>query len=339
MDYTNAKSGRTAARYFRSLAVAKDIRDVAMSFADSQGWTDGTTIKAAVSPMAISDPGLAGQVGQDFVAMVYPRTIIGRLNGLRRVSMRVATVRQTSGLNAYWVPEKGVKPIGLMAFEKDAALMPRKVVGITVITEEMARESTADAIIQTDLRGATVKAMDASFIAPSNAGVDEEEPASVTHDATTIDSSGDLATDAKAAIAAFDGDLTTAAWVMHPKVAAAGGLSGGSMGVALNLGALGGNLAGLPVLTSEGVPYDSSGSPVALIDAAGIEYAGSDQAQLRTSREAAILMTDIAPDATQQLVSLFQTDSIALMGEIYCNWRVVRAGGVVVVNGASYLGS
>jgi hypothetical protein len=212
-----------------------------------------------------------------------------------------------------------------------------------VFPNELLADSSAEAerLVLSDMGKAEVELSDVSFIEPASAGVAGQMPAAVTHGAPTIASTGDVADDLEAAIGAFGGDLSTASWVLHPRLAVQMGLRAGGRGVAADLGARGGLLAGLPAITSESCDYGSDGGTIALIDAAGISML--DQGiEVKRSRAAAVEMSNTpagnttTPTAATSLVPLFQTESTALLLTRRINWKVAKAGGVVCIVDARY---
>jgi hypothetical protein len=109
-------------------------------------------------------------------------------------------------------------------------------------------------------------------------------------------------------------------------------------GIANDLGALGGTLAGLPVITSEAVPFGAGGGSLTLLDAAAILFAEEGITPSR-SNEAAIAMSD-TPNAGAVIPnSLWQTNCTALMVERTVNWKVGREDSVVIVTNTNYTGA
>ena len=92
----------------------------------------------------------------------------------------------------------------------------------------------------------------------------------------------------------------------------------GGRGVAADLGARGGVLAGLPVITSQSCSYGATGGLIALIDAGAIVLV-DEGVEFRVGREAAVEMSDAptgsstAPTAATTQVSMFQVDAAALI--------------------------
>ncbi|SSW73264.1 hypothetical protein AVE30378_05626 [Achromobacter veterisilvae] len=334
---TTDHKGRLAARFIKAMAISKGMGSVAKGYIESTNWLDQAQLKAAVEAMTTGNSSsLARDVGADFIALVRPETILGRLANIRRVPFLTRLMRQTAGPKGHWVAEGNPKPVAASTFAKDEGLPPRKVVALSAMTDELAQASNAEDIISRDLAAATVEAMDLAFIDPANAGEPDERPASVIYGADSIPATSDPAADLKkatAALVANGGNLRTASWILHPDMAVALNMRGGAFET---VGALGGTIAGLPAITSSAVPLGSSGSPIALVDANGIQVGGNTDASLRTSTEASILMETDPESGASQLISLWQTDSLAMMAEIYVNWRVGRPGSTVYIDGADY---
>lgn len=338
-------------RTFISLLNSHDDRG-ALDFA-AKNWggasQPATIMKAAVAAGTLGSQLWAGNLAEvqgaqlEFLDVVRPMTVVGRLANLRRVPIGAPVAANTSGAVAYFVGEGKIKPMTSAAFER-RRLKNTKVVGLTVVSDELLRFGVnAEITLRDDLAAAIATATDAAFVDRANTGVAGERPAAVTVGAVTIASSGtttaSIRTDVEAAIAAFRGNLISAAWVMHPRAAVAMGLRLSAAGEANDLGALGGTLAGLPVITSEAVAYSTStGGDIILLDAAGILFAEEGITPSR-SDQAAIVMSDTPGSGNLVPVSLWQTGSICLMVERTINWEVGTPGAVVVVTGAKYTGA
>lgn len=104
---------------------------------------------------------------------------------------------------------------------------------------------------------------------------------------------------------------------------------------------MGGMFEGLPVITSEYVSNDSDGAFIYLVNASDVWLADDGQVVIDASREASIQMldnpTNDASDGTATtLVSMFQTDSVALRAERWINWKKRRSAAVAVLAGVNY---
>jgi HK97 family phage major capsid protein len=350
---TTGTTGLMALRYLRAIAVGHDDPMAAVSFAEASTWSakDAITksIKAVVGGMTTGG-GLATPVGIDFLAALRPLTALGRLPGVRRVPARTRLLQQVGPTRAHWVAQGDAKVVCLGSFTS-ATLDLKTVAGLTVATEELIASADIDVerALLADLLGAVALEMDIALLSPTNSG-SASTPASITHAAgpITVASSSIADLDAALGVAvaqlvAAGSDLRSAAWIMSPQLAAAMALLRGSGGSPAYpaLGALGGALAGLPALVSVGLDgNDSDGtSSIALIDGSAIGMTEGEP-QLQASRQASIEMSDTptgdsaAPTATS-LVSMFQTDSVALRAVASVDWRLRVPGAVQLVTGIS----
>jgi hypothetical protein len=138
-----------------------------------------------------------------------------------------------------------------------------------------------------------------------------------------------------------DNPPTTAVWIMRPSTALAlslmvntlGGTPEGFSGITMN----GGTFFGLPVITSNHV----GAGVVALINTGDVYFADEGGTRVDFSREASLLMTNDASgnmastdggspdDATMaNVVSMWQTNSVAFRAERTVNWMRRRDTGV-----------
>lgn len=292
-------------------------------------------LKAAVSAGALDGAGAWGSAldgwrsaSAEFLELVRSASIIGRLQGLRKVPLNISVLRQTGGVTGYWVAEGQPIPVGAGAFTQ-ATLRPAKVGAITVISDELMRSASplADTILRDDLVRALSEAVDVAFISDS-AGTPDETPAGVLHGATVIAATASPKADLAAMIEAFGGALERAVFVMDATTATQ--LSGADYP---GIGARGGNLLGIPVITSAGAKRDVTGGQIALIDPTQIAYGENGMAAVDASREAAIVMSD-DPGSSDVLTSLFQINAVALRAAMYANWQADASG--VLLTGVDY---
>lgn len=298
------------------------------------------TTKAGVEPVAAVDVG-TGYSNVELFSVVEAGSIIGRMPLLRRVPFLVRLLAPAAASRGYWVGGTArSKPLSRFALT-GSALDPLVLATIIALTAEATRfqDPLVDAATRNDVTRSVIERMDASFIDVGNAGVADLEPASVTNSATQIPSTGDPARDAEAAIEAFEGDLASAYWVTDPLTATRFGVARDAGGSSLfpDAGPRGGSILNIPLITSRGSPADSSGGQLALIDASSIAVA-IDGMDIARAEGAALEMSDDPsdPSAATVLVSLFQSDLIALRATMHANWEVQRAGAVAVVTGALY---
>lgn len=282
---------------------------------------------------------LATPEAAEFWAVVEQASIVGKLAGLRTVPLNVRTQLIDSGFTAYWTASGKSVPLSLAAVSGDV-LEPLKVSALAVVTREFVQSSSPQTEVRfrADMVRSLAEAIDAAFVDPANAGVAEEQPASVTFDVTPLTSAGDPATDIAALVAAFAGDFTGAAFITDPVTAATIALARDSGGGYLfpDCGPKGGSLLNIPLIASRSSPRDSSGGQLVLLDASGIAY-GAEGVRAMASTQASLEMVDDASDPpTASMVSMYATNSVAILSQTNINWKVVRSNAVALVAGCSY---
>lgn len=320
--------------------------------------------KAAVAGGTPTDATWAGplleytQFAGDFIEFLRPLTIIGKFGvgnipALRMIPFNIHIRGQTSGGAGYWVGAGKPKPLTKFDYS-DTYLGFSKVANIAVLTEELLRFSnpSADVLVRDGLAQSLIERLDIDFVDPTKAAAANVSPASITHGVTAIHSAGVTAADVRADIASamnvmIDANIspTTAVWIMPATVALRLSLLRNAFGqkefpdITVN----GGLLEGIPVITSQYVPTDTAGALVILANASDIWLADDGQVTVDASREASLQMVD-APtnDATtgtgQVMVSMFQTNSVALRAERYINWQKRRANAVVTLDQVAWTG-
>ncbi len=283
----------------------------------------------------------------EFIELLRPKTILGRMTGLRNVPFNIRVASQSSGSTVGWVGEAAPKPVGELGFGS-VQLGHAKAAGIIVITMELARFSSpsAEALVRNDLVAEMVKFLDQQFIDPAVAAVANVSPASVTNGATSVPSTGvtiaAITTDVKALFALYyaaELDPANAVWVMRP-------------GTALNLSMVrtnqdafafpditpqGGTFFGLPVITSNSVPGTvSGGSIMALVLPNEIWMADDGNVNVDVSQEASLQMNTTPSAGAQSLVSLWQNNLIGIRAEREINWQKRRAQAVAYIDGVGF---
>lgn len=323
--------------------------------------TQRLVTKAAVAPATTTDAtwagalvGDEGNVFADFVEYLRPQTILGRFGqgavpSLRRVPFRVPLVGQTSGGDGYWVGEGLAKPLTKFDFSR-TTLEPLKVANIAVATMEVIRDSSpsADFIIRDQLAAALRERLDIDFIDPSKAAVPGVSPASILNGVSGIPSGGTDAdavrADVRSLFAAFiaaNNAPTSGVWLMSATTALALSLMQNPLGQAEfpGVGMTGGNFFGLPVIVSEYIPTDTSGSIVALVNAGDIYLGDEGGIDVSMSTEASLQM-DNAPDnpttASTVLVSLWQRNLVGFRAERAISWARRRDSAVAYLTGVNW---
>lgn len=316
-------------------------------------------LKAAVAAGTTSDATWAAplveynQFAGDFVEFLRPMTILGKFgaNGipaLRAIPFNVHIRGQTSGGNGYWVGQGKPKP--LTKFDFNDVYMPfTKVANIAVLTEELLRFSnpSAEALVRDALAGALIELMDETFVDPAAAAVSNVSPASITNGVSPIPSSGNdadaIRVDVAAAMATFitaNISLSTGVWIMPASIALRLSLMRNALGQKEfpELTMLGGRFEGLPVIVSEYVPTVTDGAYVILASASDIWLADDGLVTVDASREASLEMldnpTNDASDGNPAttMISMFQTNSIAMRAERFVNWKKRRAAAVALIS-------
>jgi HK97 family phage major capsid protein/HK97 family phage prohead protease len=343
-------------RYAMAIAMAKGNLMQAEQIA-KQRWHDSTPevelmIKAAIAAGTTTDATWAAplvpalqNLTSEFLELLRPATVIGNMPNLRKVPFNVSVASQTQGGTYGWVGQGKAKPLSALAFAA-VTLGFAKVAGIIVLTKELVKLSSpsAEQTVRDDMIAGIAGFMDAQFIDPAVAEVATVNPASITNGTVAIASSGptpdNARTDIKALVASFvAGNLSTLNAVIIMSEANAFAL-----GVALNplgqpffpgLGAKGGVLLGIPVITSQ-----AAGALVILVDQRSILFADDGQVAIDVSEEASLEMDSVPTEPTAAatvMVSLWQRNMIGLRAERFCSWKRARLTGVKYVSGAAYV--
>ena len=306
--------------------------------------------RAAVVPGTTTDSDWAQplvayrQMADEFIELLRPATIIGRIPGLRRVPFNIKIPVQTQGSLVNWVGEAQPKPVGELRFIM-IQLDVNKVAGIVVLSDELVRLSTpsAEAIVRADLVAQIAQFLDVEFIDPANAAVAGISPASILNGVTGIPSSGTSAQDARTDL----GALQTA--MINANMSGASGVYITTEIVAQQLGMLQ-NPLGQPefpgmvtgnalnrnaVVTSQAVP---SGI-LALILPSEILLADDGGVTIDASREATLVMDSAPVAGTAATFNLWQNNCVGIRAERWITWKRRRNEGVAYITGANYTGA
>lgn len=310
--------------------------------------------KAAVPAAQTGNPAWAGNLVTqgglmgDFVEYLRPRTLVGRIPGLRSVPFNVPLVGQTSGGSGYWVGEGQAKPLTQWAYGTNI-LQPLKVANIAVITEELLKRASvaADTMIRDELVRALQERLDIDFVDPAKAAVAGVSPASITNGVTGIASSGNDAAAIRADIAALMAGFlaannvpSTGVYLMRTDTALMLSMMQNPLGQTEfpGIGMQGGTFMGLPALVSDYVPAGT----VILVNASDVYFADEGGFDLAMSREASLQMDNapthnsVTPTGANNLVSMFQTNSVAFRAERHLNWAKRRPGAVQMLTGVNW---
>lgn len=286
-------------------------------------------VKAGVAAVGSDDVALADAARAAFFQQVVEQTVLGRMTRARRVGFNSRHLAPAAGARGYWAGEGNPVPLSRFTLE-GTSLQARKAGALIVLANETLVDPSSEEQVRADITRAVVLAVDEAVL-DGGAGTDHR-PAALTVGAASETSTGAPGADLAALVEAFEGDLDAAILVTDPVTAAQAALAGGAL--FQGLGARGGEVIGLPVLTSRASPRTTDGGQWTLIDQAGIAVA-LEGLTLARSTAGTIWMSD-DPEAEPTAVSLFQNELVGLLATLRANWAPVRDGAVAVVTGAAY---
>lgn len=352
---SNLPKGTGFTRYAMALAAGKGDMfktiEYAKKFADSTPEVEfmvknmDLLTKASVYPGTIADATWAGPLAVaqnlvgEFMELLRPATIVGRIPNLRKVPFNIQVPLQTAGSTVGWVGEGAPKPVTNLQLGT-VALGMAKIAAIIVLTEELVKVSSpsAEAIVRADLTASIAAYMDTQFTDPAVAAVTNVSPASITNGTVAVTSAGTSAanalTDIKALVSSFTAanlSLANAVFLMSEANAFALAAAQNALAQPMFPGMAqgGGTLFGRPVLTSQAL-----GNNIILVDAQGILYADDGGTTLDASREASVEMNTAPASpvvAGTILVSLWQQNLVGIRAERFVNWKRARLASVKYV--------
>jgi len=350
--------GLTAARTLKAIFAAKTSETrSADAFINACNWADAEFVRASLvatkSAVAGSDASDAvgrSPAGEDFAEALRTVTVFDRLGG-RKVPLRVRLLDGSAAVG-YWVEESKAIPISRLDLT-GSALDRRKVAAIVIVPNEVFEDPTVegDARFSADLVAAAAEALDGALLDPTNAG-SASKPAAITNGVTPIPSTGStlaaIDADLKAAlneVADAGSNLAHAVWIIRPRTAIYLSALRGSGGAPAfpQIGANGGELLGLRVLTSANVSEGNSSGDVSivLVDTDHFVY-GDEGASVSMSNQAMVEMSnspsgaaDTPVAASQQRVSLWQEHATAVKVVRRCSFKM-RKPTVAVIDGVAY---
>jgi HK97 family phage major capsid protein/HK97 family phage prohead protease len=313
-------------------------------------------LKAAVPAATTTDSTWAGALVDptnlpgEFIEFLRPETIIGRLN-LRGIPTNVRLIEQTQGGTGYWVGQGAPKPLTSFGYSP-ITLSPTKVAAIAVATKESLRYSTPslDMLMRDGLRDAIVERVDIDLLDPAEAGSANVQPASLTNGLVALTSAGTSADNVRTDLANLVQALRSAhlrgsiAIVLPDALLTAMAFMVNSLGQPEfpGLDNDGGTYKGIRFIGSEYVANASgSGNMVVAIaerevfvsNDGGVTIDASDQASLQMLNNP----TNNSGTATPTtMVSMFQTNSVAFLGEWHINWQKRRSSAVVYMDDVNW---
>jgi HK97 family phage major capsid protein len=366
---SNIAQGVPFVRYLKALVQAKGLPTVALSIAQAnRQWQEQTPEVANVlmAAVAAGDTTTAGWASElvytenltaAFLEFLRPQTIIGKIPNFTRVPFNVRWGSQTSGSTGYWVGQGQPIPVSKLGTGSDT-LGIAKAAGLVVLDKELMVSSSpsAEVLVRNDLAKAIAQFLDVQFIAPDYAASANVSPASVTNGvqptAATGTAAANLRTDVQTLFSTWDNNNLSsqgACWVMTPATARAISLMLNALGqpVFPTMTPDGGTFMGYPAIVSNsammvGSPVSGEGHLLVLMSPPEIAMADEGQVTIDASAEAAIEMLDNPTNASvgvtaTSMVSMFQTDSVALRAIRFINWKKRRSFAVQYIKDAAYV--
>ena len=300
-------------------------------------------LKAAIAPGTVTDatwasPLVNQNIANEFLELLRPATILGKIPGLRIVPFNCKVPSQTAGGTYGWVGEAKPKPVTKLAFSA-TTLGIAKAAGIIVLTEELVRLSNpaAEDLVRADMIAGIAQFLDMQFIDPAVAAVAGVNPASVTNGAPTAPATGAPLADIMGLISHFatnniavDGVTFILSAANALALSFRTNLDGSPQfpGVTIN----GGSYKGLTFVTS-----NAAGQNVIALQPSLILYADDGGVTIDASREASLQM-DSGPwsrsDAATGYVSLWQPNGVGRGAERLVNGNRANANAVKYLTAA-----
>ncbi|WP_324029544.1 phage major capsid protein [Pantoea sp. JZ2] len=297
------KAARILARCNGRLSEAK-------SFSEKDQKLEQYFSKALVAGATTSDSPLitTDVIAREFAEYVFSQSIPGRLMARAMQYPFKTKVGAVSGIGAGWLKEGSAVPVRKGAVNNSETLKPFKMASLVVVTDELLRLSSpgADSTIRNMMVSESIRKIDSKFLS-GDAEVPEVSPAGVLINAPSSSGYADL---------------------ISTHVSNGNSLQGSAL-VVPNIYVLSltenqlrqFDLLGISVLPSQ---YAAG---VSLIDPANM-LINVEGAGMITSTEGAVEMSDSPENNSSEpvqteKVSLYQTNSAAIMTTIYCGWEKV----------------
>lgn len=267
------------------------------------------------------------ELTREWLTLLSSRTLLGKVP-FRKGAVNTRTLLEDSPGSASWVAEGAGIPLSRLSLDV-VQLLPSKIAGMCVFTTELmdtANPASLDAINRA-MSNTIGRYSDQALVNPDIAAVAGKNPASLTNGAIQVASTGSAEAQVTANIKSLlqvhvdaGADLMDVYVCMHPNTALhlSQLLTAGNIRAYPNLGVRGGEIWGVPVVTSVGAVC--SGSPtekvIAAINTSGAIVADGDL-EISASNRALVQMDDAttqnaATGTATDVVSLFQTGATAV---------------------------
>jgi HK97 family phage major capsid protein/HK97 family phage prohead protease len=351
---SNQLPGLGFARYVMSLVRSRGNHYEAAEYAKHAFGDDGENIalmhRAAVAAGTTTETNWALPLVQtnyvnEFLELLRPQTLLGRIPGLRKVPFNTSMPAQTGGGTYGWVGEGAPKPVTKPQYAS-VTLSKAKAAGIIVLTKELVRLSTPSAqeAVRDEMLAGIRQFLDTQFVDSTVAAVSGVNPASITNGVSGTAASGTDVADARSDIAARIAAFAAANYGLNGLVILMSESQAFALGTMINsvgqpafpgLNINGGTILGVPVVTSETV-----GSQIIFAHTPSILVADEGGIEIDASEEASLQM-DSAPDDPSDgdtvYVSMFQRNLVALRVERMITWGKARSTAVDRITSAAYV--
>lgn len=281
----------------------------------------------------------------DFITYLYSSTVFDKLP-LREVPANINIAGQDGAATGYWVGQSKSIPVSKADFF-DVNLAPLKVAALAIVSKELLRDSSpsAEKLVRDSLVSASAQRVDQTFLG-TGATVSGVSPAGILNGVSAGSSAGNdvdgVIADVKALYAPFiaANNADELSFVTTQSLSKALGLLQNIMGnfAFPGISANGGTLLGDPLVAGGNV----GAGDLILLKPSDIYKIGDRGVEVSLSTEAAIQM-DNAPDgasdtpvANTSVVSMFQTESVALKVVRPLNFAKRRASAVAYIGDADY---
>lgn len=313
--------------------------------------------KAAVGAANTGTSGWAQQIAEaqtistDFIEFLRSKTIVDRLQGLRRVPFNVKVTRMTGGQSGYWVGEGLPAPLTKGAFDT-VTLGKTKVAAIAALSKEQMLFSNinAEMAIRDDLTRAAVERLDSTFIGTA-AAVSGVSPAGLLNGISGIAATGTGdADDARTDLVNLFEPFSTAKISEETiEYVTTENLRKGlrTMRSSLGIEEFPGVGSAQPTLDTRPLHASNNvgGGRLIALSTPNILLADDGEVSVDMSDQASLEMLDgtLTQDGTAgtgaSLVSLWQSGMVAIKVERFINWAKGRSAAVQYISGASYQGA
>ncbi len=350
-----------ATKLFVSIAKAHVANVSPMEMAEKTYGSDKDVmdfVKATSIPADTTTVGWATELVEDgygaFLETLYPATVYGRVAGSplyfgKYGSIIIPSFSAASSINGEFIAEGAPIPVKQGAFESKT-LTPKKLGVITTFTREILTKSTpaVEMLVRNAIIMDTSKAIDAAFL--DNGAESAIRPAGLQNAAATgagniVASVGATVTDILADVKGVFSRLEAVqlgqkgVWIMNPTTVL--GLS--TKQIATGQFAFStvdnGTFAGHPIVSSTNVPA----GVVFFVDDRALVKGSAIAPEFTVSNQATLVMDTAAEPivdggavTTQDVRSMYQTDTTALRFVLSLDWSIIRVGGTQVLTGVAW---